>query len=408
MEKYKPTISFVLDKRVQKKSGKFPLKLKVYCNPTGRLYKTNIDVTPEEYKKVKSDKLRDEGLKELRFKKNSVQSKAEKIIEDLIPFSFKKFEDIFFENATDLKGLNLSNLFDAYVTSNKNKMSVSTVISYQTAINSLSEFKKDLSLFDITPELLQEYEEFMLNKKKSRTTIGFYLRNLRSIYNDSISRNLISNDNYPFGKNKYRIPVGSNTKKALSDDEITKLFNHIPNNIDEQQALDFWKLSFLCNGMNFCDILRIKTDDLKGDFFTFIRSKTKNTRKGSQQEIKVRILPASWEIINKWKSSRPNSLYLFPFLKEEHTPIQEKYFIQDFIKKNNKHMETIRKALGIEQKCNTYSCRHSFATFYKRKLVPIEFISESLGHSNVATTTAYLASFDDKTIIEYSNLLNSF
>jgi len=186
------------------------------------------------------------------------------------------------------------------------------------------------------------------------------------------------------------------------------LFTYTPEVLQEKQALDFWLLSYFCNGMNFCDILRLKPENISNSFITYTRSKTKNTKKGSQQGIKVPITLRSMEIINKWKSSETNMNYLFPYLKEDFTPIQEKYYIQDFIKKNNKYMEIIRLRLGISQKCNTYSCRHSFATILKRKFVSTEYISESLGHSSVSTTSAYLASFEDKTKVEYSNLLTDF
>ena len=408
MEKYKPTVTLFLDKRIQKKSGKFPLKLTIYCKPTKKRYNTDIDLTPDEWKKVNSEKLRDEALKEIRFKMTALKNRAAIIIEDLIPFSFKRFEEAFYENAVDLKSLALSSLFDRYIAIQNKKGSVGTAISYQTTRNSLQGYIKNLSLFDVTPGFLQGYEDYMLNKKKSLSTVGIYLRQLRSIYNDSISRNLISKDNYPFGKNKYVIPVSSNTKKALSTEDLRALLNHTPDKIEEQKALDFWILSYLSNGMNFCDILRLKPENINGDFITYIRSKTKNTKKGSQQQIKVSIHRRAREIINRWKSDLPDAYYIFPVLKEDHTPIQVKYLIQDFIKNNNKHMDVIRLRLEISQKCNTYSCRHSFATVLKRKNVNTEYISESLGHSSILTTSAYLASFEDKTKHEYSSLLTDF
>lgn len=408
MEKYTPTITWLFDNRVEKKTGKFPVKLVVYCKPEKKRYKTNIDLTEEQWKKLNSDKLRDESLKEIRFKMNALRTKATKILEDLIPFSFQRFEEAFYQNAIDLKSLNLTKMFERYIEIHNNKGSVGTASSYQSTINSLNDFRKDLSLYDITSNFLQEYEEDMLGKGKSVTTIAIYLRQLRAIYNDAISRNLINKDNYPFGKNRYKIPASKNIKKALSFEEIKLLLNDHPEKAEEQKALDFWILSYLCNGMNFCDILRLKPENYTGSRIIYIRSKTKNTKKGSRQEIRVAVPEKAFLIIEKWKSKSVNSHYIFPFLKEELSPIQQKYFIQDFIKKTNKSMEAIRVRLGISQKCTTYSCRHSFATVMKRKNVSTEFISESLGHSSVLTTSAYLDSFEDKTKQEFSKLLTDF
>lgn len=408
MEKYKPTVTLFYDTRVLKKSGKYPLKLIVYCRPEKKRYRTNIDLTPEEWKKVSSEKLRDENLKEIRFKINALVARAEKIMGEISPFSFRKFEGAFYENAIDLNGMTLATLFEQYISKHKSKGNIGTAISYQTAINSFSGFKRSLSLYDVTPDFLQDYEEHMIKNGKSKSTIGIYLRQLRAIFNDAISKNLISRDYYPFGKNKYIIPIGSNTKKALSSEEIRSILDYSPANKEEQRALDFWIFSYLSNGMNFCDILKLKRDNIEGRFINYIRSKTLNTKKGTNQNIMVPIHPKAQEILDRWKTTNSNSSFLFPFLKEGANASQIKYLTQDFIKATNKQMDIIRLKLGIKQKCTTYSCRHSFATTLKRKNINTEFISESLGHSSILTTSAYLASFEDKTKILNSALLTEF
>ncbi|MEO6732309.1 MAG: site-specific integrase [Ferruginibacter sp.] len=405
MKKYTPTVTLFLDTRIEKISGKYPLKLTVYCKPMKKRYKTKIDLTEAQWTRLKSDNLRDSDLKSTKIKINALVSVAGKIIENLNPFSFAGFEKHFYENATDLNGLNLSSLFKEYIAVHNKKGNVGTVLSYQSTLNSLNGFKSNLSLYDINPDFLEEYELYMKGKGKSNSTIGIYLRQLRAVFNNAVSRNLISKENYPFGKNRYKIPVGSNIKKALSPDDLQILLKHTPDKKEEQKALDFWIFSFLSNGINFCDILRLRPENIKNNFICYIRSKTKNTKKGTQQIIRVPVHPRAKVIINKWKNTNVDGIYLFPFLKEGLSPIQEKYFIQGFIKNTNKNMEAIRLDLKISEKCNTYSCRHSFATVLKRKNVNTEFISESLGHSSILTTSAYLASFEDKTKIEYSNLL---
>lgn len=408
MEKYTPTVSLFFDTRIEKKSGKYPLKLTVYCKPKKKRYKTKIDLSEEDWLKLKSGNIRDKNIKEIKIKVNALTTDAEKIINNLFPFSFIGFEKAFYENATDLSSLDLKLLFDAYILKHTQNGNIGTAISYQTSFKSLDKFHKNLTLTDITPQFLKEYEEYMIANSKSPSTVGIYLRQLRAVFNDAISQKIISNDCYPFGKNKYVIPVSKNIKKALSNEDLQLLFNYESVNSEEQRALDFWKFSYLCSGMNFCDILRLKPENIKEDFIYYIRSKTKNTKKGSQQQIKVAIIDVAKKILEKWKSKTTGSFYIFPFLKEGLTPLQEKYYIQDFIKKTNQQMDSIRNSLGITQKCNTYSCRHSFATFLKRKNVSTEYISESLGHSSILTTSAYLASFEDKTKVEYSNLLIDF
>lgn len=64
-----------------------------------------------------------------------------------------------------------------------------------------------------------------------------------------------------------------------------------------------------------------------------------------------------------------------------------------FIKQFNQKMKIIGTTVGIYN-ITTYTARHSFATILKRKGVSIAYISESLGHTSLNTTQAYLDSFE--------------
>jgi integrase len=49
--------------------------------------------------------------------------------------------------------------------------------------------------------------------------------------------------------------------------------------------------------------------------------------------------------------------------------------------------------------------RHSYSTVLKRANVPIEMISESLGHTSIKTTEIYLDSFENDRRADISRLL---
>ncbi len=76
------------------------------------------------------------------------------------------------------------------------------------------------------------------------------------------------------------------------------------------------------------------------------------------------------------------------------TPQQEYDAIKGITKLINTYIKTIGENIGIPEKITTYVARHSFATVLKRSGASTEFISESLGHSNLAVTENYLDSFD--------------
>jgi hypothetical protein len=84
-----------------------------------------------------------------------------------------------------------------------------------------------LKLSEVTVELLNQYKRSMAKDGKSGTTVGIYLRSLRAIIKDGIERGTFDVAKYPFGKRRVEIPMGSNVKKALTDDQLTKIFGYI-------------------------------------------------------------------------------------------------------------------------------------------------------------------------------------
>jgi len=405
MLEQKVTVSFFLDKSRPNTENRCLIKLNVYCKPNKKRFATNYHATEEEWIKLNSNNLRDANLLSIKRKLNTLQEKAEKIIQKINPFSFISFEEAFLMKKEAVNNTTLQHWFDTYVKTLNDKGRVGTASSYRTTINSLNEFKKGLHIQDVTPALLEEYEAYMLNKGNSNTTIGIYLRQLRAIINQVIAAGLLQQEKYPF--KKYEIPSGQNIKKALSDIEINKLLNHIPTKEDEQKALDFWILSYLCSGINFADIVQLKPSNIDGSYLNFIRQKTKNTKKKDLRPIKIGLHPKALVIVEKWKNKDSSNPYLFPILETGLNPITVKNRCKRFIKWVNLRMEKIRKELGIDQKIGTYAARHTFSTVMKRRGVSTEFIKESLGHSSVAVTENYLDSFNDDVKLDYTKFLTS-
>jgi integrase len=406
MKEQKVSVSFYLEKTKPNNEGKCLIKMVVYCNPSKKRYSTNEHITEAEWDKMNGSNLRDNNLKNINAKLGELRAKASKIIDTLSPFSFIAFEEAFYDNVEVNKNTTLQHWFDSYINKLKAKDCIGTAIAYRTTINSINLFKKNLHLQDITPNFLEEYEAFLSDTGKSNTSISIYMRQLRAIINQAIEANILPQAKYPF--KKYEIPASSNVKKALSNDDVSKLLKHRPKKEDEEKALDFWILSYLCSGINFADIIQLKPSNIIGNHLVFIRAKTKNTKKKDLRPIKVGLHPRALEIIEKWKNKNATNPYLFPVLEPNLAAITVKRRCQRFIKWVNDRMDLIRLDLKIEQKVGTYAARHSFSTVLKRKGASTEFISESLGHSSVIVTANYLDSFTDDTKLDRVNLLTDF
>lgn len=406
MEENKVNVSFFLDASRPNAEGKCLIKLNIYAKPDKKRYATGYHATKEEWEKINGSNLKNKDLIEIKEKLSAAQTKALKIIKKLEPFSFVVFEEMFFDKVSRNTTKNLTTWFENYIKELKANGQIGTANAYNTTINSINGFKKGLNLQDITPLLLQGYEKHLLSSQKSVSTISIYMRQLRTIINQAITAGVFPSELYPF--RKYEIPAGRNVKKALSEKDISSLLNHRPIKKDEEKALDFWILSYLCNGMNFADIIELKPENINNNLLQFIRQKTKRTKKKDLRPIKVGLNPRAIEIIEKWKNTNPENPYLFAILEPNLNPVTAKHRCKRFIKWVNLRMETIRLELKIDQKVGTYVARHSFSTILKRKGISTEFIKESLGHSSSVTTENYLDTFTDDVKLEYSNLLTDF
>jgi len=362
--------------------------------------------------------------------------KADSLTETIEPFTFEAFKEAFYGTGAEREQSEADDVFAAFnrkVAYMKQQGRIGNAQNYDLAANSLRKFllalteserrefglpsskskakagepeQPSLRFKHLTQGFFTLYEQWMTSHLgNSLTTVGIYCRHTRAVFNDAIEAGVIDRSYYPFGKNRYVIPAGSNTKKALSKEDVKKLmaYDCIPNSM-EQRGRDLWVFSYLSNGMNINDICRLRWSDIdkENGTLTFIRQKTARSRKGHQSKIRVNLFPESLDIVDRWAqpATRPDTL-VFPFLKDKVTPEQQKKVIKQVVKLTNSYMRSIAKAVDVKGDVNTYAARHSFATILLQSEVPIAFISQSLGHTNIKTTESYLGSFDDEKTKKY-------
>lgn len=375
-----------------------------------RVYSLKIYLTSDEFEKLGSTKRVDSRIKDAQVTCNFYVNKAQEIIDSMATFTFDEFrESLFPTMKEELKDyVKVEALFRDIIEELKKAGRVSTYQSYETTINSLLAFKKNLKWPDITVSFLNNYEKKSIENGKSPTTVGIYLRTLRAVFNIAIEKGVISRESYPFGRRKYEIPASRNIKKALTLADIKKIVKYEPlGNEPLEMSRDIFVFSYLCNGLNIKDICLLKKQDIDGETLTYIRAKTSRTKKAGLKPIVVHLNAVAKNIINRHQGSS-DSDYLFPFLKSGMTPEDIRARVQNLTKQVNKYMKRIGKELGLGESIRTYTARHTYSTVLKRSGVSIEYISESLGHSDLKTTESYLDSFDDETKKKYGDLLTDF
>ncbi|RYU93913.1 site-specific integrase [Emticicia agri] len=275
----------------------------------------------------------------------------------------------------------------------------------------------ELKYENVTPFFLEKYEAWMLTYGKvaqkkgekpspaSYTTISIYLRIVRTMFNNAIADELISIKIYPFGKKGYQIPSIRGKKRALPKSDVLRLMSYEAEPYSfEERSRDLWIFSYLCNGMNFSDICRLRWIDVDGDKISFIRKKTAKTKKAKLEKIDILLVEQSKAIIDKWGNSTRKG-YLFPFLDETMDEEKKISVISQVIHITNDYLKKIAKKLGIDENITTYYARHSFATILLLSGAPMPFIGNSMGHGSVKSTENYFGSFPEELMKKYLSAL---
>lgn len=399
----KPTQLIILDTRRQKKSGLYPIKLRITFQKVQKYYPVGADLTQAEFdlmQIIQSNPKRIElklkrKLQDIKFKCDALMVKATDVINKLPQFSFRLFEKKFLTGQHTSDSVYL--YYEETIKQLKKEGRVGTASNYQTSMNSLKTFSPKLLLRDVTIAFLKDYETWLKGKQKSDSTVGIYLRPLRAILNQAMEEGAFLKEDYPFGKRRYQIPASRNIKKALTLEEIGKIAAYeAPQGSWHQKARDMFLFSYLANGINMKDILLLKYGNIDGDSIRFVRAKTKRTNRTSSTPIVICLNEDLKEIISRWGNENTNpDQYIFPVLQEGMTPEKEMAVVQQFTKMVNTYLKKIVQDLKITKPVTTYFARHSFATVLKQSGASPLFIGEALGHASTKTTENYLDSFED-------------
>ncbi len=399
------TTSIVLDKRRKRKDSLYPVKIRITHNRYSKYFATSYALTIQDFNKVMGKAPR-EDFKDIRKKLIEKEEEARIVIRDIDVFSFEEYTSTCQNGGK--KETDVYVLFSQKIEKLNHQLRVKTGRTYNTTRTALKTFSKSdsLPIQRITVKFLEDFEQWMLKRNRSITTVGIYCRNIRSVFNDAIADGIVKHESYPFGRRKYQIPTGRSIKKALRKDDVLKILNYQANNEIEAYSRDMWIFSYLANGMNFTDIANLMKDSIVDGFLVFNRSKTIRSTRSNPILIKVFISKQMHEITQRWSNTDDsNDKYLFPILKQGMNPEQQANRVELAIRSINYHIGKIAKSVGIDKKVTTYTARHSFSTVLKRSGASVEFISESLGHQNISTTRHYLDSFEDDEKIKWSEKL---
>ena len=281
----------------------------------------------------------------------------------------------------------------------------STAHVYKNALYSFSKFcgTLNMSFRQVTKERLRRYGQYLYECGLKPNTISTYMRMLRSIYNRGVEAG--SAPYVPRLFHDVYTGVDVRQKKALPAGELHKLLYEDPKSERLRRTQTIAALMFQFCGMSFADLAHLEKSALDQSVLRYNRIKTKTP-------MSVEVLDTAKGMINQFRSNQepipdcPN--YLFDILCGNKKRKDERAYreYQSALRRFNNRLKDLARALRLKSPVSSYTLRHSWATTAKYRGVPIEMISESLGHKSIKTTQIYLKGFElrERTEVNKGNL----
>ena len=415
---------FRLDTRRSLKGGNYPIQLFLYSKAEKKdiriiLKANNFEVkansVPDEFERVwgrknnlefKITNIKNYRLREFLLER---ESKINFILKNSNINSLKQFKDAF-QLENQIKDNDIIKFLHKKIILYNKERRYSYANSYKTTISKIKEFigKDCLKFYDIDVKWLKNFEKFTINSNISKSSLGFYLKNIRTAFNEAIGKKIIPKEIYPFGSKRYIISGTTKKKNFLSLEELKKLKYCEPKDYFKQRAKDFFLFSFYSNGMTIKDIVFLQNDQFRKDtiitrdsngnqvkiereYFEFYKKNKKNL---VQKKIKINISKEMVYIMDKYQNlNKGLENFVFDIIKS-FDPFNQYKDYKNFNRVLNMQLKSLAIDLEINPKVSINWARHSMAVQIMDSGIPSHVLSNYFGHSSVSVTEGYLNSIN--------------
>lgn len=236
--------------------------------------------------------------------------------------------------------------------------------------------KRNIKLDDLSLKFLQDFDFYLKTENNfKQITINKSIQRLAKIIKLAIAEGFLVTNPFLLYKPKKVI----NNITYLTPEELFILENHVFSQKRLEQVRDMFV--FCCyTGLPYQEMASLEAKHILKKFddklwIDMFRQKTK-------KQFSLPLLPKAIEILNKYKNDKE----LLPIISNQ---------------KFNSYIKEVAEIIGIEKKLTHHIARKTFATTVLLfNDVPIEVVSELLGHSKISTTQDHYAKVVQKKVSE--------
>jgi len=292
----------------------------------------------------------------------------------------------------------LSELFDYHHQSESGKLSVSTNKNYKITKSYVFGFLKDkmktedIYLGQLNYKVIVDLDYYMRtcpprqhNKKLNNNGMMKHMQRFKKILSLGVKLEWL--DKNPF--NAYEIRFDKVERNFLSEEELSAIEKK-NFEIERLQTIKDMFIFSCYTGLAYIDAIHLSPSDIRngidGQLWIYTKREKTNT------SLKIPVLPQALEIIEKYKDN-PRSVQqgtIFPLISNQ---------------KLNGYLKEIADICKINRYLTFHLARHTFATTVTlRNGVPIETVSQLLGHKSIKTTQIYAKVVENKVGEDMANL----
>lgn len=361
-------VKFITKERTKGNQG-YPVLLYINVQSKRITISTGIFIKEREY--LKNDKISRKDIlwSEKNQKLTKILTEANSVLlkENDFKIIKEKINEIFKPSVRTEKKL-IDYIREYSLTKKHNR----TAKLYECTLNKVKAYDKGVKAEDVDKKWLAGFENYCL-QNMSINGYSVYMRNIRTVINWLIERDIINN--YPF-KN-FTIKREETVHRALNASQVRELMKiNFPIYIIRYR--DFFLLMIYLIGINPKDLLNLKASNIIDGRIVYHRFKTNKL-------YSIKIEPEAMEIVKKYSGKK----YLLKFMDH----------INDYLGFVKRANNNLRKLKGFDN-ITSYWARHTWASIAFEAGVSKDIISLALGHSNGVKVTDIYIKYDLKMIDE--------
>lgn len=255
------------------------------------------------------------------------------------------------------------------------KQRKSTILLYTGTKKKILEYDGNATFDTMDARWLSDFERWLVESGLKTNSRSITFRNIRAVFNYAIDNEYTQL--YPF--RKFKIKREETRKRSLTVEQM-RMFIDYPCEEQHKVYKDMFILMFCLIGINAIDLLTARKDALKNGRIEYKRAKT-----GKLYSIKVQ--PEAKEILDRYSGKE----YLLDVTGENEDYEKFMYRMNYALRTIGERVKTEkgrkRKIKPLFPGLSSYWSRHTWATLAYELDIPVDVISQALGHSSPHPTT---------------------